>query len=611
MGLARRARRDVGPRFGRSFPFAGNLSGPRRLAIPFARTMVGDGTIETDPEPGEQLPEKVHDYRILGRLGRGGFADVYLACQKGSFRLVALKVLREPGDDRVREQVLSRFHTEESIARAIDHPAIVQIRASSPAGVTPAFIAMEYVEGLPFCEHFRRHPEVAELADVARVAHQVAAAMAAAHRLGIVHRDLKPDNVLVTRGSLAEGGGRPKILDFGIAKAPLALFAGAHERAITRYVTELGTVMGSPPYMAPEQNGAAHAVTGKADVFALGVMLLLVACRAEEGDLLGPRHLLLQPEHVTEVLGRRPDLPAPWVALLTELLAFDPARRPEMSEVARRLQRLAQRHEPFAAAVEGWLSRGEVPSRRQLRPLLRWAETAGELTADEQRFLRRATAAHLSRPRWPIPAAAAGLAALGVGVLAARQPVVVTAPPAPESEASVAAVAAAAPEVAGSTAPPTPSVSPVECVEEPAPAAAVAAAAALRELDECRRALRLARGERDAAATELEASRATVAELEVNAAAAELRLTGFERDLALARESAAEQGKQAFVCRQELEGRTRELDETTERWRVCARGTRGGATPASVSQPPSTELPTELREPAATPPAADPPPPES
>ena len=119
--------------------------------------MVGDGTVETDPEPGDQLPEKVHDYRILGRLGRGGFADVYLACQKGSFRLVALKVLREPGDERVREQVLSRFHTEEAIARAIAHPAIVQIRASSPAGVTPAFIAMEYVDGLHGDEIGRAH----------------------------------------------------------------------------------------------------------------------------------------------------------------------------------------------------------------------------------------------------------------------------------------------------------------------------------------------------------------------------------------------------------------------------------------------------------------------
>ncbi|MBN2197330.1 MAG: protein kinase [Polyangiaceae bacterium] len=541
----------------------------------------------------EELPEKVHEYRILGRLGRGGFADVYLACPPGSFRPLALKVLREQADERVREQVLSRFHTEEGITRAIDHPAIVKIRATSPPGVTPSFVAMEYVEALPFCEHFRRRGETLDLHEVASVAYQVAEAMAEAHRRGIVHRDLKPDNVLVTRGAPAEGGGRVKILDFGIAKAPLGLFATVHERAITRYITELGTVMGSPPYMAPEQNGAAHAVTGKADVFALGVMLLLVVCRTSESELCGPSHLLLQPEDVTRLLARSSGVPRRWVELLQDLLAFDPQHRPEMREVMRRLQRLGQSHEPFARAVEAWLAKGRVPSSRRLRALLKWAAQASALTPDEQRFLREAPAARLRR-RWVGPAVLVGLPLLaatalfrsGMGQPSPWRPSVppatagfVLGPAAPAPLESAASVPA--PSAAGS-APSAPWCASPEKL-----------AAAERELGDCRASSRAVRADRDAVASRLAASRSSVADLEVDLAAAGTRLSALDRDLALSRETAAEQGKQAFACRQELESKNRQLDESMARWRLCARGMRGGAVSSNPRVPPPVEGTTE------------------
>ena len=213
-----------------------------------------------------------------------------------------------------------------------------------------------------------------------------------AHEKGIVHRDLKPDNVLVTR---ARGNGLAeiRIVDFGIAKAPLELFSAANARSFTRYWTELGTVMGSPPYMAPEQNGAAHAVTGKADVYALGVMLTVTACQLERGGQelaeLGC-HLPGDFDHVAE-----PGLPEAWRSLLSSMVALNPDARPDMRCVARRLQRLAQKDAAFGEAVEAWLQRGKLPPARRLVGFLNAAEGAPYLTDDEILFLKRVPVAKL------------------------------------------------------------------------------------------------------------------------------------------------------------------------------------------------------------------------
>ncbi len=517
----------------------------------------------------------------MGRLGRGGFADVYLARPDDAFRLVALKVLRANVDERVREQVVSRFHTEESIARAVDHPAVVEVLATSAPGVEPAYIAMEYVDGQSFCDYLRTRSEPLDLHLVARLGGQVARAMAAAHAKGIVHRDLKPENVLVT--TAATGGPSARILDFGIAKAPLGLFARAPDRAVTRYVTELGTVMGSPPYMAPEQNGAAHAVTGKADVFALGMMLLVVVCHLDEDALYEAKFVIPDPDVLRELLSSRPRLPASWAGLLEEMLAFDPQQRPSMDVVARRLQRLAQSNVEFAHAVEAWIERRVVPSPRRLRALLEWAGDGVDLTPDELRFLRQAPAARLPRRRgakilaWvmvPLLAAAGAAAATEMRRTAMASPVV-SASPAPVAQLPSASAVVARP--------PSSALPVCESVTSDRPSAAAAAVEIRRQLDACRRAERTERAKAEQLRAKLESTASAVADLEVDVAEERHRVEGLQRELERSRETAAEEGKKAFACSQQLESRGRQLEESMQRWRLCAKG-RGGVGPAPASE---------------------------
>jgi tRNA A-37 threonylcarbamoyl transferase component Bud32 len=359
--------------------------------------------IEVAPDSGQADPEFIGRYRIVHRVGKGAFAQVYFVRDQESHAPFALKVLRGRVDAGLTEQIRVRFLAEANIARAIGHPAIVRIHETSAPGESPCFIAMEYVEGRPFAEHFRKlvrdpeghgatlsRPEF--LREVARLAHQIASAMTVAHEKGIVHRDLKPDNVLVTwahNSGLAE----IRIVDFGIAKAPLALFSAANAQRFTRYWTELGTVMGSPPYMAPEQNGAAHAVTGKADVYALGVMLAITACRLDREGQEQVEAGFMLPQDFDRIA--EPGLPETWRSLLRSMVAADPAARPDMGRVARRLQCLAQKDERFGEAVEAWLEHGRVPRARRLVGFLNSAEGVPYLTPDEILFLKRAPVAKL------------------------------------------------------------------------------------------------------------------------------------------------------------------------------------------------------------------------
>ena len=376
--------------------------------------------VPSAPEPIDPttFPKWVGKFRILQEVGSGGFASVYFARAEGTDQPVALKVLRQNLDETIRAQVRARFLAEKNIANAVGHPAVVKIlEASEPDDPSP-YIAMEFVEGRPFGAHCRAAfdalaEETAEsfpiwLHEVARLSHQIATAMAQAHRRNIVHRDLKPDNVLVTWDSGDSRRAGVKILDFGIAKAPIKLFPVRQSSTFTRYWTDLGTVMGSPPYMAPEQDGAAHAVTGKADVYALGVMLLLAVTGIDDRDVEMGEMVVDLPGDLEPLLARRPTLPENWARLLRTMVALEPSARPSMGEAARVLQRLAQPNSAFANAVSEWLECGRIPRASKLVRFMAWAEDAQPLTDDELLFLKRAPVAKLRSFRW---AAGLGVAA--------------------------------------------------------------------------------------------------------------------------------------------------------------------------------------------------------
>ena len=376
--------------------------------------------------PGEPaLPEKIGAYRVDRRLGQGASAEVFLATHEVTGQVVALKVLRRELDASVARQVRTRFLLEERIAATIRDARIVKVYETSKPGEEPYFIAMEYLEAEPFCDFFKRRradTSVASqsyLSELCRLGYEVAKAMAAAHARGVVHRDLKPDNVLVTRREAARASERVKIVDFGIAKAPIGVLAGV-AATFTPHHTELGTVMGSPPYMAPEQYGRAHAVTGKADVFALGIMLTICAVGLDHDSLEMNRACWTLPDDFERALEFAPPLPQGFELLLRRMVAESPEDRLDMRDVALELGRLAQPNEHVAEAVYAFAMRRRIPPRKELLRLLAELDEQRDPTEDESEFIQKAPATLLaSDKRWGRYALLTGLASSSAALAAA------------------------------------------------------------------------------------------------------------------------------------------------------------------------------------------------
>ncbi len=206
------------------------------------------------------LPEQLGEFRILGLLGRGGMGAVYLAEQQHPQREVALKVLRGAHDD---PDALRRFQLEGEALAMLDHPNIAHVFATGVdtrlGGAIP-FLAMELVRG----RNLLADADTRALDANARVRQMLAICdgVQHAHQRGVIHRDLKPANILV------DAEGRPKIMDFGIAR-----IVSDGGDAATR-LTEAGQVVGTIPYMSPEQlRGESRKIDVRTDVFALGVIL--------------------------------------------------------------------------------------------------------------------------------------------------------------------------------------------------------------------------------------------------------------------------------------------------------------------------------------------------
>ena len=197
------------------------------------------------------------EFRILRRLGAGGMGVVDLAEQREPKRLVALKRLR---GDCATDDGLARLRREARVLARLDHPGIARLfdfGIEETDHGPQAWMALQYVEGLPFDQATRGW----ELERVLRLVASLADAVQAAHGAGIVHRDLKCANVLVTPE------GRPVVLDFGVA----ALVGDQEDDVL---LTRTGVVLGTLVGMAPEQTlGRRAAVDARADVYAIGVML--------------------------------------------------------------------------------------------------------------------------------------------------------------------------------------------------------------------------------------------------------------------------------------------------------------------------------------------------
>ena len=254
--------------------------------------------------------EKLGKYNLVRELGRGGMGIVYEGLDPLIGRKVALKTIRFDVLTRREEQdeAQQRFMREARSAGILSHPNIVTIYdVGEDHGLT--YIAMEFIEGQSL-EAMIAGRQQLPLEDIISLIAQIGDALDYAHRNGIVHRDIKPANILV------DGEGRPRIVDFGIA------------RIASSSLTQTNTVLGTPYYMSPEQI-AGRKVDHRADLFSLGAILyeLLTFEKPFPGDSMTTviyRIMNEEPPRPRDIVR---DLPPGLDSIVAKARAKDPARR--------------------------------------------------------------------------------------------------------------------------------------------------------------------------------------------------------------------------------------------------------------------------------------------
>lgn len=283
---------------------------------------------------GGNTPEKMPRYVLEQELGRGAMGVVHRAQDTLLHRTVALKTLASRLADDA--DLRARFLREARAVARLNHRGIVQIYDLLD-DADGCRIAMEFVSGPTLLQLAEKKPQA--LVDVLHWGRHISDALATAHEHGIIHRDLKPANILMERAST------PRLTDFGLAK----FIDGAHEassadaQAARTGETQIGTVMGSPAYMSPEQS-AGQAVDYHTDIYSFGILLyeLLTGKTPFSGESSAvlAAQITQQPPDITVA---RPDIPPALATLITQLLEKKPEARPtSMRAVHETLMRLRE-----------------------------------------------------------------------------------------------------------------------------------------------------------------------------------------------------------------------------------------------------------------------------
>jgi serine/threonine protein kinase len=265
--------------------------------------------VVSPPDNLQQLLQEATagDYEILGELGRGGMAAVFLAKDVSLNRKVAIKTMLT--ELTARHDMVARFKREAQMAAQLSHPHIVQIHSVKQAKNMVYFV-MKFIEGRDLVSIIGEQGAM-DLDMTRLILQQAASALSFAHHRGVVHRDVKPANIMIDENGWAV------MTDFGIAK----IDDGSQ-------LTATGAAVGTPHYMAPEQFHN-KALTGAADQYALGVVAyeMLTGKKAFDGTTLAEiitKHLFSPPP---DIKVDRPDLPQNISETITRMLAKEPADR--------------------------------------------------------------------------------------------------------------------------------------------------------------------------------------------------------------------------------------------------------------------------------------------
>jgi serine/threonine-protein kinase len=274
----------------------------------------GDGA-DTQPEPLDTQPpyatvDPLARYRLQRELARGAMGTVHEAVDVSSGRVVALKLmaLSRGADPESLADQRERFQRESMAARRLHHPGIAEVYDAGDDG-QHLWLAMELVRGRDLTI-YTDPGRLLPVAQILRIGAAVARSLAYAHRQGVVHRDIKPANVIHDPAS-----GSTKVADFGVA----------HLADATR--TRTGLVLGTPSYMPPEQI-AGRKVDGRADLYALGVMLfqLLIGALPFAQPSMGALLAAIAQQPAPDIRSLRPELPE----ALAQVVALALQKRPEL-----------------------------------------------------------------------------------------------------------------------------------------------------------------------------------------------------------------------------------------------------------------------------------------
>jgi serine/threonine protein kinase/Flp pilus assembly protein TadD len=287
------------------------------------------------------MGETLGHYKILDKIGAGGMGEVYRAEDSRLKRQVALKVL--PTEMAENPDRLQRFQREAELIASLNHPGIVTIYSVEEVGGLH-FLTMELVSGQTLGDLVPTGGMT--LDSFFSVAVPLAQALAAAHDKGISHRDLKPANVMVT------SEGQVKVLDFGLAKLRVASDSGDQTQMATEALTQEGLVMGTIPYMSPEQLEG-RPTDHRCDIFAMGILLheMVTGERPFKGQSSASLISSILRDRPHSVAEARSDVPRQLDRVIQRCLQKDPERRYQTAKELRNdLEDLPTEMEPAEAS---------------------------------------------------------------------------------------------------------------------------------------------------------------------------------------------------------------------------------------------------------------------